>query len=76
MKLRVHVDRLMALITAQAHERLRGPRSQRRPSSLSQVTLVNDNMQEFYVRFHGPDESASPAPSAVLTAQLHLLEGT
>ena len=22
-----------------------------------EVTLVNDNMQEFYVRFHGPEES-------------------
>ena len=24
-----------------------------------EVTLVNDNMQEFYVRFKGPDESES-----------------
>ena len=24
-----------------------------------EVTLVNDNMQEFYVRFHGPTESMS-----------------
>ena len=24
-----------------------------------EVTLVNDNMQEFYVRFHGPQESES-----------------
>ena len=24
-----------------------------------EVTLVNDNMQEFYVRFKGPEESAS-----------------
>lgn len=24
-----------------------------------EVTLVNDNMQEFYVRFHGPVESES-----------------
>ena len=24
-----------------------------------EVTLVNDNMREFYVRFHGPPESAS-----------------
>jgi len=23
-----------------------------------EVTLVNDNMQEFYVRFKGPEESA------------------
>jgi ubiquitin-conjugating enzyme E2 H len=22
-----------------------------------EVTLVNDNMQEFYVRFHGPSDS-------------------
>jgi len=22
-----------------------------------EVTLVNDNMQEFYVRFHGPKDS-------------------
>lgn len=22
-----------------------------------EVTLVNDNMQEFYVRFHGPTDS-------------------
>ena len=22
-----------------------------------EVTLVNDNMQEFYVRFHGPEDS-------------------
>jgi hypothetical protein len=25
------------------------------------VKLVNDNMQEFHVLFHGPDESASRA---------------
>ena len=25
-----------------------------------EVTLVNDNMREFYVRFHGPPESVSP----------------
>lgn len=24
-----------------------------------EVTLVNDNMQEFFVRFHGPQESES-----------------
>lgn len=24
-----------------------------------EVTLVNDNIQEFYVRFHGPEESTS-----------------
>lgn len=24
-----------------------------------EVTLVNDNMQEFYVRFHGPEDSMS-----------------
>ena len=24
-----------------------------------EVTLVNDNMQEFYVRFHGPTDSKS-----------------
>jgi hypothetical protein len=24
-----------------------------------EVSLVNDNMQEFYVRFYGPTESAS-----------------
>lgn len=24
-----------------------------------EVSLVNDSMQEFYVRFHGPAESAS-----------------
>jgi len=24
-----------------------------------EVTLVNDNMREFYVRFHGPPESES-----------------
>jgi hypothetical protein len=22
-----------------------------------EVTLVNDNMQEFYIRFHGPEDS-------------------
>lgn len=27
-----------------------------------EVTLVNDNMQEFYVRFKGPDESTSSLP--------------
>ena len=27
-----------------------------------EVTLVNDNMQEFYVRFYGPDESARKLP--------------
>ena len=32
-------------------------------------------MQEFYVRFHGPDESASSAPMAYLTAQLRSLAG-
>lgn len=34
------------------------------------VTLVNDNMQEFYVRFHGPEESTQRAfvpPGAMLT---------
>lgn len=25
-----------------------------------EVTLVNDNVQEFYVRFHGPEESTPP----------------
>jgi ubiquitin-conjugating enzyme E2 H len=25
-----------------------------------EVTLVNDSMQEFYVRFYGPAESESP----------------
>jgi ubiquitin-conjugating enzyme E2 H len=25
-----------------------------------EVTLVNDNMQEFYVRFHGPKDSNCP----------------
>ena len=25
-----------------------------------EVTLVNDNMQEFYVRFKGPEESKYP----------------
>lgn len=25
-----------------------------------EVTLVNDNVQEFYVRFHGPEESMPP----------------
>jgi hypothetical protein len=25
-----------------------------------EVTLVNDNMQEFYIRFHGPAESVLP----------------
>ena len=29
-----------------------------------EVTLVNDNMQEFYIRFNGPAESASPPPFA------------
>lgn len=29
----------------------------RRLMSDYEVTLVNDNMQEFYVRFHGPTES-------------------
>lgn len=29
-----------------------------------EVTLVNDNMQEFYVRFKGPEESKpTPQPS-------------
>ena len=31
--------------------------SVRRLMSDYEVTLVNDNMQEFYVRFYGPDES-------------------
>lgn len=26
-----------------------------------EITLINDSMQEFYVRFHGPDESKSTA---------------
>ncbi len=29
-----------------------------------EVTLVNDNMQEFYVRFKGPEESMSHFRSA------------
>jgi ubiquitin-conjugating enzyme E2 H len=29
-----------------------------------EVTLVNDNMQEFYVIFKGPTESKSLVPSA------------
>ena len=28
-----------------------------------EVTLVNDNMQEFYVRFKGPEESTSDSLS-------------
>jgi len=28
-----------------------------------EVTLVNDNMQEFYVRFKGPEESTLDTPS-------------
>jgi len=32
-----------------------------------EVTLVNDNMQEFYVRFKGPEESMS-----YLSSFLHL----
>lgn len=24
-----------------------------------EITLINDSMQEFYVRFHGPQESES-----------------
>jgi hypothetical protein len=28
-----------------------------------EVNLVNDNMQEFYVRFYGPPESALPFPA-------------
>jgi ubiquitin-conjugating enzyme E2 H len=28
-----------------------------------EVTLVNDNMQEFYVRFKGPEESKLACPS-------------
>lgn len=31
-----------------------------------EVTLVNDNMQEFYVRFNGPEESA-PSLDRVLS---------
>ena len=27
-----------------------------------EVTLVNDNMQEFYVRFYGPAESEADYP--------------
>ena len=27
-----------------------------------EVTLVNDNMQEFYVRFKGPEDSKSISP--------------
>ena len=30
-----------------------------------EVTLVNDNMQEFYVRFKGPEESTSDSLSSV-----------
>lgn len=29
-----------------------------------EVNLVNDNMQEFYVRFYGPAESALSLPAA------------
>lgn len=28
-----------------------------------EVSLVNDSMQEFYVRFYGPTESESPLPT-------------
>lgn len=41
-----------------------------------EVTLVNDNMREFYVRFHGPPESESPCVLATRPnshiSQLHL----
>lgn len=37
----------------------------RRLMSDYEVTLVNDNMQEFYVRFSGPDESAYRVASTV-----------
>jgi hypothetical protein len=30
-----------------------------------EVTLVNDNMREFYVRFYGPGESTFPNHSSV-----------
>jgi hypothetical protein len=37
-----------------------------------EVTLVNDNMQEFYVRFKGPEESklAHPNPSNTVNQSL------
>ena len=30
-----------------------------------EVNLVNDNMQEFYVRFYGPAESTSTPPTLI-----------
>ena len=36
-----------------------------------EVTLVNDNMREFYVRFHGPPESESH-PIPVTRANNHI----
>ena len=34
------------------------------------VTLVNDNMQEFYVRFHGPEESTCHASFVLMFTML------
>lgn len=33
-----------------------------------EVNLVNDNMQEFYVRFYGPPESTSRVVNAIVQA--------
>jgi hypothetical protein len=44
-----------------------------------EVTLVNDNMREFYVRFHGPSESESlrvlAARADIHISQLRLQAG-
>lgn len=34
-----------------------------------EVSLVNDNMQEFYVRFYGPPESTSRVVNAIARAR-------
>jgi ubiquitin-conjugating enzyme E2 H len=36
------------------------------------VSLVNDNMQEFYVLFHGPDESESNGRYLFVLLLIHL----
>ena len=38
-----------------------------------EVTLVNDNMQEFYVRFHGPTESESELLLSLVESNLRQL---
>jgi len=51
MKLCVNLSKRVAKLT------LTGRRNQNSMMSDYEVTLVNDNMQEFFVKFYGPKDS-------------------